>query len=317
MTTFARSLVTYPWFDQVPAHLKTRNQLAALGLRPGGAVQAQVVWRRGQRRADLFDVQAAKPKQVATPAQRAALARAQIARRTCPNCQTAFAHVLTDACPECDRRAVQADRVEATKKARRWLTSERTVILDTETTDLDGYLVQIAITTITGEVLLDTLVNPHFPISAEAYAVHGISAAEVADAPTFADLCDIILGLLREKRVITYNAAFDRSILYNELCRYAETQLEPHPVEPVALATAHLRASDWACAMHLYAQWVGEWSAKHERYRWHRLPGGDHSAVGDCRATIAVLQRVAASVTGEAGPPAEPPAAAPPAASVA
>ena len=53
---------TFGWFDQAPAHLKTRNQLAALGLRPGGPVAARVVWRNGRRSADLYDQAAAKPK---------------------------------------------------------------------------------------------------------------------------------------------------------------------------------------------------------------------------------------------------------------
>lgn len=30
-------------------------------------------------------------------------------------------------------------------------------------------------------------------------------------------------------------------------------------------------------------------------YRWQRLPGGDHSALGDCWATLKVLQKMAES----------------------
>ena len=29
--------------------------------------------------------------------------------------------------------------------------------------------------------------------------------------------------------------------------------------------------------------------------RWQKLPGGDHSALGDCRATLAILHEMANS----------------------
>jgi DNA polymerase-3 subunit epsilon len=46
--------------------------------------------------------------------------------------------------------------------------------------------------------------------------------------------------------------------------------------------------------MHWYAQFVGDWNEYHGNYKWQRLPGGDHSALGDCRATLAVLKEMAA-----------------------
>ncbi|MFJ2900325.1 exonuclease domain-containing protein [Streptomyces sp. NPDC087218] len=59
-------------------------------------------------------------------------------------------------------------------------------ILDTETTglDYDSRIVEIAVTTAAGTVLLDTLVNPGAPIPAEAAAIHGITDVMVADAPS-------------------------------------------------------------------------------------------------------------------------------------
>jgi DNA polymerase-3 subunit epsilon len=38
--------------------------------------------------------------------------------------------------------------------------------------------------------------------------------------------------------------------------------------------------------------WVGEpgWRGG---FRWQKLPGGDHSAIGDARATLAVIRRMA------------------------
>lgn len=281
---------TYPWFDQVPDHLKTRRQLAAQGLRPGGPVIAQVVWRRGKAHADLYDQNAAKPKRAMTEAQRAALASAQQARRTCPGCQTLFPFVLgahVD-CPVCFERMLARDRDEAIRQARVWLHSPRTIILDTETTDLDGYLVQIAAIDTTGQVVLDTLVNPRAPISAGARRVHGMSDDQVADAPTFEQIADDLLVLLRGRRIVTYNADFDSGILQNELARLAGGFARGWDA-----ARAVMRQQHWRCAMTLYAAYVGEYSDYHGSYRWQPLAGGDHTALGDCRACLETLRRMA------------------------
>jgi len=38
-----------------------------------------------------------------------------------------------------------------------------------------------------------------------------------------------------------------------------------------------------------------EETAQPMNYRWQRLPGGDHSALSDCLATLKVLQAMAES----------------------
>jgi hypothetical protein len=77
---------TYPYHG-APAGMATRRQLRAAGLRPGGQpVIAQILWRRGARVAYLYHHVLAKPKRIATPAQRAAIAKALLARRTCRSC---------------------------------------------------------------------------------------------------------------------------------------------------------------------------------------------------------------------------------------
>jgi DNA polymerase-3 subunit epsilon len=42
-----------------------------------------------------------------------------------------------------------------------------------------------------------------------------------------------------------------------------------------------------------YAEFVGEWNDYHGNYRYQKLPGGDHTAVGDCRATLKVIKKMA------------------------
>ncbi|MEK2475538.1 RRQRL motif-containing zinc-binding protein [Streptomyces noursei] len=84
---------TYP-FRLAPDGLVTRRQLRAKGLRPGGQdIAAQILWRsrrygRRIRVAYLYRFDRAKPVRPMTPAKWAALAKANAARRTCPNCLT-------------------------------------------------------------------------------------------------------------------------------------------------------------------------------------------------------------------------------------
>lgn len=294
------TLPTYPWFDQVPEGLRTRAQLAEQGLRPGGPVKAQVVWRRGKRWADLYDVAEAKPKKQATPAQLAALAKAQAKLRTCPSCGTDQGFVLPwrwkpwRDCGTCYAQGRAKEIADVRRQVRAWLRSHRTVVLDTETTDLDGYLVQIAIITTDGTVLLDTLVNPEAEISEGARRVHGLAAADVAGAPAFWQLSGALLELLRGRRVVTYNAAFDRGILHNEFARLGAQERRRRRV-------VWERGIVWRCAMEVYATWCGDWSEHHGSYRWQPLWGGDHTALGDARACLQVLETMAADHDDDPG----------------
>lgn len=52
----------------------------------------------------------------------------------------------------------------------------------------------------------------------------------------------------------------------------------------------------WRCAMQLYAEHVGDWNRRHGSFTWRSLPGAGHRAIGDCRATLALLQSMAAFV---------------------
>lgn len=92
---------TYP-YAMAPAGLATRRQLRARGLTPGRQpIAAQILWRLGKRRADLYRVDCAVPKRPATPRQRAALARAETALRTCPTCGHVRGYRIPPSLGEC------------------------------------------------------------------------------------------------------------------------------------------------------------------------------------------------------------------------
>ncbi|MFD6415008.1 RRQRL motif-containing zinc-binding protein [Streptomyces sp. NPDC060194] len=81
-----------------PKGLATRRQLRAMGLRPGGQDVVGEVhrprYRRGPLIAYLYRVDRAKPVRPMTPAKRAALAKANTARRICPVCWSDAGYVI-------------------------------------------------------------------------------------------------------------------------------------------------------------------------------------------------------------------------------
>lgn len=96
------TLPTYPWFDVVPEHLKTRNQLGELGLKPGGPKVAEVVWDRGKKYAYLYDVGQAVDKRPLSAQAAATIGSRKLARRTCPVCRRVLDHILrAPTCDEC------------------------------------------------------------------------------------------------------------------------------------------------------------------------------------------------------------------------
>ncbi|WP_093697210.1 RRQRL motif-containing zinc-binding protein [Streptomyces sp. 2231.1] len=87
----------YRW-RLAPDGLATRRQLRALGLRPGGQdVAAQIEQprrRRGPLVAYLYAIDQAKPVRPMTPAKWASLAKANAARRICPECRRDAGYVI-------------------------------------------------------------------------------------------------------------------------------------------------------------------------------------------------------------------------------
>ncbi|MFC8778850.1 RRQRL motif-containing zinc-binding protein [Streptomyces nigra] len=102
------TLPVYRW-RLAPDGYATRRQLRALGLRPGGQdVAAQLERprrRRGPLVAYLYRIDRAKPVRPMTPARRAALAKANAARRVCPACRRDAGYVIPPSLGMCSNCA--------------------------------------------------------------------------------------------------------------------------------------------------------------------------------------------------------------------
>jgi len=142
----------------------------------------------------------------------------------------------------------------ATEWARELLEEGRFLTLDSETTGLskDAQFVELAIVehdgSPEGRVLLNLRIRPSCPIDAEAVAVHGHSMEYLAHAPTFAEAHPLIVGALERRRVVVYNAAFDRRIYAAHLRR---DKLGDAPLYPGAD-----RRYPWECAMFWWTRLV-------------------------------------------------------------
>ncbi|MBA3055815.1 MAG: DNA polymerase III subunit epsilon [Sphingomonadales bacterium] len=108
----------------------------------------------------------------------------------------------------------------------------REIIFDTETTGLDpkkgDRLVEIGCIELVNRVptgsVYHAYFNPERSMPAEAEAVHGLSAAFLADKPKFAENVHELLEYLADSPLVAHNAGFDFAFLNFEL---AQCRLEP------------------------------------------------------------------------------------------
>jgi DNA polymerase III subunit epsilon len=175
-----------------------------------------------------------------------------------------------------------------------WLTSKSAVILDTETTGLDGMaeILELAVIGTDGAPLFESLIRPaHAKEWPGAQSVHGISPEMVADMPLITEFVYELRELLTGGKVIVYNADYDRRLLSQSL------RLAGHDWDVYDL--------QWVDVMVPYAKYWGDYSRYHGNYRWQSLTNAcaqqgvtienAHRALGDCRMTLALIQKLARS----------------------
>ena len=296
----------YVWGD-APENLKTIGQLKKIGLKPNKPYRGIVQGGKGTY--ELFDANEAFPFSADEIAAEKELKR-RSRYRTCKHCKREVRREKWDdywkACEKCLEGVIDAyyerqivedalrqeelerlfakDRDEVIQWAREILSKgENAFILDTETTGLDGdaEIVQVAIIDLNGSTVYETLVKPVCSIPEETTRIHGITNEMVANAPKYDFVHDQLMSLLLGKKVVIYNADFDTRMIYQSGKYYGYL--------PVILVES------WQCAMKQYATYFGEWSEYYGSYRWQKLPSGDHSASGDCIATLELIKKMASS----------------------
>ena len=193
---------------------------------------------------------------------------------------------------------IQEDRRNAIMFAGKLLKTDP-VVFDTETTGMgsEAEIIEIAVLSSDGQVLLDTLVCPTRPISPEATRVHGIDDAMVAAARPWSQVLPEVREIFRGRHVCSYNLEFDTRLI-GQSTKMARLDLKEHGIRPLV--------SGASCLMELYAQYYGDWKPYHYSYtrkplghaiaQWElTIPGVAHRALFDSRAAYAVLRYMAAT----------------------
>jgi DNA polymerase III subunit epsilon len=185
--------------------------------------------------------------------------------------------------PYLDSKLIDNDKLIAAMWAKKLLNGEYGdwCILDTETTGLHSpEVVDICIISKYRSPMINTHLNPITNITEGATYIHGLTKDKLLDFPTFKDVRDRIQEITKDRLVIIYNAGFDCEAIYNSV--------KIHQLPRITFKSE--------CAMNQYAKFYGDWSGYWGNYKWQKLPGGDHTAYGDCLAVHDLLQSMAAYV---------------------
>lgn len=295
-------LITYTKWEEIPEGVATKTTLSRdYGLKLAKGQQPVARKKRYDHKGkhvgyyDLYAAADAVPKNQATEAQLAALEKARYMAEQlvliCSKCRSPeegyreWRTVSRKVWIENDYDHYICDRCEDEAKAVVWanhiLMLDDVVILDSETSDLYGEIIEIGIIDLQGNIILNQRIKPVGEIAPSAEAVHGISLAALQDEPSFPEVYDSIKAAIEQKIVVIYNAAFDRARLRDDC--------ERHGLEMIKFG--------YDCAMTWYAQYCGQWSRKYNDYKYQPLNGG-HSALSDCRATLEVVKIIAGQKEG-------------------
>lgn len=123
----------------------------------------------------------------------------------------------------------------------------REICFDTETTGLDpasGHrIVEIGGVELVNRVPtgrnLHLYVNPERDMPVEAFQVHGLSEAFLADKPVFADIVEEFLEFVGDAKLVIHNAAFDMKFVNAELKSCGRPTLPmSQAIDTVAMARA-------------------------------------------------------------------------------
>ncbi|MFF8029864.1 exonuclease domain-containing protein [Streptomyces sp. NPDC007896] len=118
--------------------------------------------------------------------------------------------------------------------------------LDTETTgrDREALIVDLGVQKVSGDVLVDTLLNSGEPIPVDATDLHGIFDDQVRDAPSLEDVLPQLTTALAGKRILIYNREFDVGRLRHELTLHYQRAGHDNPKASAAAWLDAVRFED-------------------------------------------------------------------------
>ncbi|CZV59152.1 MULTISPECIES: 3'-5' exonuclease [Enterobacteriaceae] len=176
---------------------------------------------------------------------------------------------------------------------------EGCIILDTETTDLYGEVIELAIINNEGSVLFNHRIKPkEQKIKPNAEAIHHISMEMLKDEKELSFYMDELTDIFTKyKNLVIYNAAFDIECL--------NVSLNANDFQEFKV----IFGINIKCAMRDYAYYYNEYNDYFNDYKWQRLETAakrfdfdftnitPHEALSDCFMTLHVIESMAKKKT--------------------
>ncbi len=329
--SYQDGLPVYRFWD-LPPGLFTPRQLRTMHgavVGPGQQPRAFAYWRYygATGTTPVYELPGTLPKRQCSPAQLAALERARFVLHAwrcfdCGELSKTGAGPTDDSptgtCSRCIRWEAEARSAvdlaelappspamlpralpDAPPGPQEWATalieSGPLVFLDTETTDLHRWVLDLAVCGLDGAPVVSSLISPGAPLAAGAVAIHGITEETLAEAeaPAFSTVLPALGRALDGATVVVYNLAYDLRCLARELHRHARG-MGLEGAEAVTYARTWLNRARWVDLMEPYATWYGDWHSYWQSFTWQKLPHGNHRAAGDAAGAARLLRELAA-----------------------
>lgn len=280
---------------EIPNNLKSKNELRKLRLRPAAPPVAFTYQQHGFIYY-LYDISDTKPMKRATENQLKALEQGRIKRLTCKRCgevQYSVADLNKEKlCWGCEvsvrRELHEKYKRKLSDQCKEFLSSDKYLILDTETTGLHPLdeIVEISIINTKGDILFNSLIKPTQNIPEEATNIHGITDDMVWDAPTWDEVWNQIKEIMMNKTLLIYNSSFDvRMIL--QTCQKYNIKTPKYEIDE-NIGTY--------CIMNMYMDYEESesWISLQNACSWEKIDiEQNHRATGDCYMVLELIRKIA------------------------
>lgn len=176
------------------------------------------------------------------------------------------------------------------------------IVLDTETTGIGRKeeIIEICLIDLNGKILLNTLIKPTKPIPEQASMIHGIYDQDVENAPSWKDVYQDFINIIKDKEVNIYNSNFDIEMINQTSRKYDLAEF-------ISINHRYPRNRNlisYHCVMHEYADIWGDYHDYYNNNRWQSLSDAadqqsidisdltTHRAYADCEITRRLLLKI-------------------------
>lgn len=177
-------------------------------------------------------------------------------------------------------------------------------VIDTETTSLEGEVVQFSLLNDKKEILINKYVKPLCKISKEATEIHGITNKMVSRSDNFDKVFNEAINFLalndpeNKKPIFIYNERFDLSAMYRSLSvlNYFTNEEKENFFDRLEFRSN--------CVMETFATFYGEFHEYFQTFTWQKLAFAAqffdsdfkniklHDSKSDCLLTIDVIEGI-------------------------